>query len=205
LKINKLLSALALLPILSGCVIWSFYPFYTEKDIFENDILTGKWIDEDSLVWNFIHPIIKNGSTEIMNKKVYDLNLTDYDNKNTDYSVNLFKLDNTYFLDFYVQQIESLPSTQSKSDVTWWSLHVMPVHTIAKLTMNADTLNISWFDIEWLKNQLKEKKIKIKHEDNGESVLLTAKTADLQKMIRKYADSEDAFKDAVKIKLVKSK
>jgi hypothetical protein len=68
---------------LSGCLILSFYPFYFEKDLFENDILTGKWIDEDSLVWNFTHPVIKNNTSETINKKSYNLNLTDYDFKNT--------------------------------------------------------------------------------------------------------------------------
>ncbi len=189
---------------LSGCLILSFYPFYTESDLFENDILTGKWIDEDSLVWNFTHPVIKTNTSETTDKKTYNLNLLDYDFKNTSYNVNLFKLENTYFLDFYVEKIENEPSEPSKSDVTWWSLHLLPVHTIAKLTIVSDTLNISWFDIAWLENQIKEKKIKIRHENNGENILLTAKTKDLQKMISKYADSEEAFKDGVKLKLVKS-
>ena len=80
----------------------------------------------------------------------------------------------------------------------------MPVHTIAKLTIVNDTLNISWFDITWLEDQIKEKKIKIRHEKNGENILLTAKTKDLQKMISKNADNEEAFKDGVKLKLVRS-
>ena len=172
--------------------------------MFENDILTGKWIDEDSLVWNFTHPVIKSNNSEITNKKTYNLNLTDYDFKNTGYNVNLFKLDNTIFLDFYVEKIENQTSAPSKSDVTWWSLHLLPVHTIAKLNIEGDTLKISWFDIAWLEDQLKEKKIKIRHEKNGENILLTAKTKDLQKMISKYAESEEAFKDGVKLKLVRS-
>ena len=188
----------------SGCLILSFYPFYTEKDLFENDILTGKWIDEDSLVWNFTHPVIKTNNSETINKKTYNLNLTDYDFKNTSYNVNLFKLDNTIFIDFYIEKIENQTSAPSKSDVTWWSLHLLPVHTIAKLNIEGDTLKISWFDIAWLEDQLKEKKIKIRHEKNGENILLTAKTKDLQKMISKYAELEEAFKDGVKLKLVRS-
>lgn len=203
MKIRKVLSFLTILPILSGCVIWSFYPFYSEKDLFENDILSGKWIDEDSLIWNFSHPVTKNGTIEIMDKKSYELNMTDYDLKKTRYSVNLFKLDKYVFLDFFVQQIENQPGVAAKSDVSWWSLHVLPVHTIAKLTVEPDTLKINWIDGDWLEKQINEKKIKIKHENNGD-VLLTAKTADLQKMILKIADSEEAFKDGVTVKLVKN-
>lgn len=189
---------------LSGCLVLSFYPFYTEKDLFENDILTGKWIDEDSLVWNFTHPVINTNTSETVNKKTYNLNLADYDFKNTSYNVNLFKLEKTYFLDFYIEKIENQTSQPSKSDVTWWSLHLLPVHTIAKLTIVNDTLNISWFDIAWLEDQIKEKKIKIRHEKNGENILLTANTKDLQKMISKYAESEEAFKDGIKLKLIRS-
>jgi hypothetical protein len=189
---------------LSGCLILSFYPFYSEKDLFENDILTGKWIDEDSLVWDFTHPVIKTNNLETINKKTYNLNLADYDFKITSYNVNLFKLDNTYFLDFYVEKIENQPSAPSKNDVTWWSLHLLPVHTIAKLNIESDTLKISWFDVTWLEEQIKEKKIKINHENNGNNILLTAKTKDLQKMISKYAESEEAFKEGVKLILVRS-
>lgn len=189
---------------LSGCVIWSFYPFYSEKDLFENDILTGKWMDEDSLVWNFTHPVIKAENSELIDKKLYILNLTDYDNKNTKYKVSLFKLGNTFFLDFYIEEIENWSSAESKSDITWWSVHVLPVHSIAKLHFSADSLNISWFDPNWLEDQINGKKIKIRHEKNGDNLLLTAKTNDLQKMIRKYAENEEAFKDGVKLKLVRS-
>ncbi len=204
MKTRNLFVITALAFFLSGCLVLSFYPFYTEKDLFENDILTGKWIDEDSLVWNFTHPVIKTNNLEAINKKTYYLNLTDYDLKITSYNVNLFKLGNTYFLDFYIEKIENQTPASSKSDVTWWSLQLLPVHTIAKLNIEDDTLKISWFDIAWLEDQLKEKKIKIRHEKNGENILLTAKTKDLQKMIMKYAESEEAFKDGAKLKLVRS-
>jgi hypothetical protein len=204
MKNRNILAVLFSVLIVSGCAIISFYPFYTEKDLFENDILIGKWMDEDSLMWNFTHPVIKNKTSETIDKKSYTLNLTDYDYKNTSYAVNLFQLDHTYFLDFYVEEIENQPTALSKSDVTWWSIHVVPVHTIAKLNIVNDTLNISWFDAGWFENQINEKKIKIKHENNGNNILLTANTKDLQKMIIKYANSEEAFKDGVKVKLVRS-
>lgn len=204
MKTRNLFVITSLAFFLSGCLVLSFYPFYTEKDLFENDILTGKWIDEDSLVWDFTHPLIKTNNTETINKKTYNLNLTDYDFKNTSYSVNLFKLGNTYFLDFYVDKIENQTSAPSKNDVTWWSLHLLPVHTIAKLNIEGNSLKISWFDVTWLEEQIKEKKIKIRHEANGNNILLTAKTKDLQKLIIKYAESEEAFKDGAKLKLVRS-
>ena len=51
----------------SGCVVFSFYPLYTEKDLFPNDILTGEWFENDpdlkpginEIIWKFEHPYKK--------------------------------------------------------------------------------------------------------------------------------------------------
>jgi hypothetical protein len=37
----------------SGCVVYSFYPLYTEKDLFPNTLLLGEWLDEDGTEWKF--------------------------------------------------------------------------------------------------------------------------------------------------------
>ncbi len=103
MKTRNLFVIAALAFFLSGCLIMSFYPFYVEKDLFENDILTGKWIDEDSLVWNFAHPVINTNTLETTNNKNFNLNLTDYDFRNTSLNVNPFKHGNTIFLDFYIE------------------------------------------------------------------------------------------------------
>jgi hypothetical protein len=185
----------------SGCVIWSFYPLYTEKDLFENDILTGNWIDGDSLQWKFEHP--ESGNPKIVDKKSYELHLTDYDKKETTYDVNIIQLDGIYFLDFYIKDIAGANSSDSDAKLNYWNLHVIPVHTFAKLTIVDNTLQINWFDGDWLQKQIEGKKIKIGHEKNGETLLLTAKTADLQKLVVKYANTEAAFKDGLELILTR--
>ncbi|KAF0236019.1 MAG: hypothetical protein FD181_3085 [Prolixibacteraceae bacterium] len=184
---------------LSGCVIWSFYPLYTEKDLFENEILTGNWTDGDGLQWKFKHP--ERGNTKSIDKKLYELHLTDYDNKETTYNVNIIQLKGIYFLDFYISEIAGANNSDSDAKLNYWNLHVIPVHTFAKLTVTDNTLQINWFDGDWLKEQIEEKKIKIAHEKNDESLLLTAKTADLQKLSIKYANTEAAFKDGLVVEL----
>lgn len=186
----------------SGCVIWSFYPLYTEKDLFENEILTGNWTDGDNLQWKFKHP--ESGNPKITDKKSYILHLTDYDKKETIYNVNIIQLEGIYFLDFYITDIAGANSSDSDSKLNYWNLHVIPVHTFAKLTVTDNTLQINWFDGEWLKEQIEGKKIKIGHEKNDEILLLTAKTADLQKLVVKYSNTEEAFKDGLAITLVRN-
>jgi len=202
MKTRNLLLILTAALFFSGCVIWSYYPLYTEKDLFENEILTGTWTDGDKLEWKFEHPEI--GDPKTIDKKSYKLQLTDYDKKETTYDVNIIQLQGIYFLDFYISDIAGANNSDSDAKLNYWNLHVIPVHTFAKLTIENGTLQIKWFDGEWLKEQIEGKKIKIQHENNGESLLLTAKTADLQKHVVKYANSEAAFKDGLAITLVKN-
>ena len=201
MKTRNFLLILTLAFFFSGCVIWSFYPLYTEKDLFENEILTGTWTDGDSLQWKFEHP--ERGNPKSIDKKSYHLHLTDYDKKETNYDVNIIQLDGIYFLDFYVTDIDGANSSDSDAKLNYWNLHVIPVHTFAKLTATNNTLQINWFDGDWLKEQIEGKKIKIQHEKSEEILLLTAKTADLQKLVVKYANTEAAFKDGLAITLVK--
>jgi hypothetical protein len=202
MKTKNLLSFLISIFFLSGCVIWSFYPLYTEKDLFENEILTGTWIDTDSMQWIFKHPEIGNPKT--IDKKSYKLHLTDYDKKETIYDINIIQLDGDYFLDFYISDIGGVDNSDSTGDLNYWNLHVIPVHTFAKLTISNNTAQIRWFNGDWFSEQIEAKKIKIRHENNGEILLLTAKTADLQKLVVKYANMEEAFKDGLEVELIRN-
>jgi hypothetical protein len=202
MKTRNFLLILTLAFFFSGCIIWSFYPLYTEKDLFENEILTGTWTDGDSLQWKFEHP--ERGNPKSIDKKSYHLHLTDYDKKETNYDVNIIQLDGIYFLDFYVTDIDGANSSDSDAKLNYWNLHVIPVHTFAKLTVANNTLQINWFDGDWLQKQIEGKKIKIQHEKSEEILLLTAKTADLQKLVVKYANTEAAFKDGLAITLIRN-
>ena len=201
MKTRNLLVAATLVFLFSGCVVWSFYPLYTEKDLFENEILTGTWTDGDGLKWKFVHP--EKGNPKTIDKKTYNLHLTDFDKKETTYQVNIIQLDGIYFLDFYITDIAGANSTDENAKLNYWNLHVIPAHTFAKLTVDNDTLQLNWYDGEWLKKQIENKKIEIKSEYNGETLLLTAKTSDLQKLVVEYANTEEAFKDGLSLKLVR--
>jgi len=77
------------------------------------------------------------------------------------------------------------------------SFHIVPVHTFAKLKVTSNQLQINWFDQDWLEKLIKENKIRIHHEYNGDYILLTALPKELQKFVTKYVDSEEAFKDGI--------
>ena len=52
-------------------------------------------------------------------------------------------------------------------------------------------MKIYFFDIEWLEQLFKQRKIRIKHEVMEEDIIvLTAPTAELQEFVRKYAEAK---------------
>ena len=180
-------------------MVYSFYPLYTEEDLFPNNILTGTWIDTDGVEWNFQHAY--NGkkvpenidSTAYMMKLKYE-NETDY--RDSEFRVHVVKLGGTYFLDFYLEDYMG-------DDFELESLHIIPVHTFAKLEFDKNQLHINWFDQSWLEVLIKESRIRIHHENNGDFILLTAKSEELQKFVTKYVNSKDAFKDGIEAILIR--
>lgn len=191
----------------SGCVVYSFYPLYTENDLFENDILLGEWFEDDNNdilfnstddKWIFEHSFAGNKKDSIRDKKSYLLTLTSNDDdvvKESTFEVHVIKLADQYFLDFYIEDYGG------DSNVTLSTLHLIPVHTFAKLNVSDDKIEIRWFDGDWLEDLIKENKIRIRHEDNDECILLTAKPKELQKFVTKYINSEEAFEDGLQVEL----
>lgn len=198
MKTIKLFSIAVLIALLSGCVVYSFYPLYTQEDLFANDILTGSWTDADSSVWVFNHPVSKNGGASEEDKTSYELKLSEKDGRTSTFTVHIVKISDHYFLDFFLQE------SSCNNEIDLASMHLIPVHSFAKLTVSEKRLEINWFDPEWLEELMKDKKEKIEHENNGEVIMLTAKPEQLQKFVKKYAGTEKAFKDGLFVKLEKN-
>ena len=191
MKTKHFFTGLVLILFFTGCVVYSFYPLYTEKDLFANDLLTGKWMDKDSTSWNFEHPKTGNKGNEKTDSTSYVLIVNDKDNRESKFSVHIIKLGGHYFLDFYLEDF------YDNQNLDLASFHIVPVHTFAKVVISKNQLQINWFDQNWLEKLIKENKIRIRHEYNGDYILLTASPKDLQKFVTKYVDSEEAFKDGI--------
>ncbi|WP_321995435.1 hypothetical protein [Draconibacterium orientale] len=211
MKTRNILLITIITLLLSGCVVYSLYPLYTESDLFENDLLLGEWFEDDDNdvvfcgsddSWIFTHPFLGDKNDGIRDKKRYVLSLTSNDNgvvKESKFEVHVIKLADEYFLDFYIEDYGD------DDNISLADLHLVPVHTFAKLSVSDDKLEIRWFDPEWLEDLIKENKIRIHHEDNGDYILLTAKPKELQKFVSKYVDSEEAFDDGLSVELFRKK
>jgi hypothetical protein len=186
---------------LSGCVVFSFYPIYSEKDLFPNNYLLGKYISSDSVGWSFTHQSKKVKEVDVTDSTGYWLKVDEDKDSSfvSTYQVHLIRIDGILLADFL------LDDYTKKKDVRLFDLHIIPVHTFAKVILKGDSLTFKWFDGDWLKKLIRDSKVRINHEDNGEFILLTAKSYELQKFVRKYLNSEDAFKDGLEVKLTRLK
>ena len=181
----------------SGCIVYSFYPLYSEKDLFANEILTGEWIDDEGAQWNFEHAYNGKKIPENIDSTSYVLQIIDKDSLKSEFSVHILKLGGNYFLDFYLEDF------LDGQELRLADFHIIPVHTFAKLTVKNNQLQINWFDQNWLEDLIKENKIRIHHEKNDDFILLTAKPGELQKFVTKYVNSEEAFKDGMEAVLTR--
>ena len=198
MKARNLITLAIIALFFSGCVVYSFYPLYTKKDLFPNEILTGKWVDDDGTKWDFSHPSMGKEKGELkFDSTSYILNLMDKDSAQSKFSVHIIKLGGHFFLDFYLKDF------LDDSELDLASFHIIPVHTFAKLVVTENQLKINWFDQDWLEDLIEENKIRIHHEKNDDFILLTAKPGELQKFVTKYVNSEEAFKNGMEAKLTR--
>ena len=116
--------------------------------------------------------------------------------RESEFRVCVVKLGGTYFLDFYMEDFMG-------DDIELETLQIIPVHTFAKLSFTENELQINWFDQGWLEELIKENRIRIHHEHNGDFILLPAQPAELQKFVKKNVHSKDAFKDGMEASLTR--
>jgi len=198
MKPRSLILAALLFVFISGCMVFSFYPLYTEEDLFANDLLIGEWIDSDSAVWKFDFnykgkrlPENRDSTSFIL--QIKEKGETDF-SKNT-FLIHIIRLNGVYFLDFYLEEY------LDNDNISFFDLHVIPVHSFAKLELKGGHAKLSWFSPDWLAELIKNNRIRIHHENNGNHILLTAKPHELQKFVIKYMDSEEAFEKGVDAEL----
>ncbi|SFF35406.1 hypothetical protein [Sunxiuqinia elliptica] len=183
---------------LSGCIVFSFYPLYTEEDLFPNDLLVGEWIDADSTTWEFDFNYFGKPVLENRDSTAFILRMKEKDSQEfskQEFLVRVIELGGHYFLDFYMEEY------LKENDLTFFDLHLMPVHTFAKLELDGDDAKISWFSSAWLEELIEQNRTHIRYENNGDHILLTAKPQELQEFVVRYVNAPDAFDDGLSASL----
>ncbi len=182
----KIMTGLALMTLLTGCVVTSVYPFYTTKDVQFDPALVGTWAEAGSTNaanahWRF----------DQLNPQSYWL--TTVENSETNrYETHRFRLKQHVFLD--------LCTTNRMED------H-LPLHYLLKLECTDSKLQFKLLNFEWLAKLLEKKPKTLRHilvpnepgNTNNNQLVLTADTPELQKFILKHINDTNAFSAATEL------
>jgi hypothetical protein len=99
------------------------------------------------------------------------------------FEARLLKLGEHMFLDLFPEE----PETGHE----FYNMHVIPAHSFIRVSLEGHVLRLGFFDLEWLKKNLDQNKVKIKHERRGDTIVLTASTKELQNFVLEHI--EEAF------------
>jgi hypothetical protein len=171
------------LAILTGCVVTSVSPYYTEKDLVTEPALLGNWTNskKPDQTWKF----------EQTDQFVYRLTLTE-PSTTTVLEAHAFKLEGQPFLDIF--SIER-------------DYHVIPAHYLLKIEQTDPSLKFTELDDTWLKTFLAHKPTAIPYHilenpsnPSDSRIVLTGDTPELQSFVLRHLKTPGAWKDAFELR-----
>jgi len=205
---------------LQSCIP-SIHPIYTEDKLVEVKEIPGIWVnkntdDEGSRTVNDKDEKMKitlktdSGQAETWTfskrgDKSYLLIHVDEEGRPAAFDVHIIKLDENYFMDFYPTDMPNgnvfSSNLQLDNINSFQAIHLVAVHTFAKLELKDNMLIIHMFDPDFLEKLMEQKQIRIKHEETDDGYVLTASPEELQKFASKYAHAKEAFiEDPIQLK-----
>ncbi len=173
-----------ILIISAGCIIPSLHPFYTEKDLVFDPNLIGLW-DSPAGTWEFS----KDGPN------TYRLVYTDNYGRPGEFSVHLFRVRDSLFLDLYPED----PKLDGKKNVPYM-FHFLQVHTLAYVHQIKPTLQVRVPESTWLEEFLAENPGAIQNGKASGQIVLTAEPKALQAFWLKHLHKEGAFSEPLNLK-----
>lgn len=196
-------TGIALVILMQGCVVKSLHPFYRAEDVVFREELLNSWVDSDGAKWS-----VRRSK---FSKSTYEMHWLHNGERDVVFLAHLFKLGEDLYLDFYPEG-----DNQMSDDFAMFNMHLLPVHSVAKVhVLNNSEVTIKWFNEEWMNSLFEQNRIKISHEtlsddqrvesddpnvkNAAKSVetqyVLTASTDELQKFLIKYGNEDKNFDD----------
>ncbi|HAC16059.1 MAG TPA: hypothetical protein DCE78_08970 [Bacteroidetes bacterium] len=200
--------------IFTGCGIPSVHPLFESTDLVNDEQIQGVWVRSDNTIKFHVMRVgdlrdqlqAKKDSLANSGGSDSDGNV-DEDFGAIEYLDDLISRDlgNLYFIqneeepeEFYLAGLVEIGGELYfdffKVDFEL-SKFSYPVHLFMKVSIASDELIMHMFSEEWLKEQIKNRQIRIQLEVNqDDNYLLTAPTRDLKKFVEKYGSIEDAYR-----------
>lgn len=181
MKKRNLIATLGAAALLCSCIP-SVNPFYTDQDVVFDARLLGEWQEKDKSdnpdVWKF------DGTTN----KMYKLTITDKKGKQGTFNAHLFQLKQEYFLDLIPDDCNY---ATNQADLVGASMY--PGHLLVRVPQIEPNLKLALFDFDWLQEYLQKNPKALAHHKEGDRIVLTAGTRDLQKFVLKHLGKDELF------------
>ena len=177
-----------LLTFVAGCLPVSLDPFYTEADLVAEPRLAGVWLNEDGTgTWTFDSPPSETAG--------YRLTLLEGEGERGTFAARTFRLNDQLFLDLSPTR-EVLESV--KVNGLYGYLNV-PGHTVLRANWVAAGLELALLDNKELAKILEANPRKYATRPyEGEGVLLTGTTRELQELLREV-QRDEALWETIKL------
>ena len=185
LTIGLTFSLLIMVCLISGCdeeglpFVVSVHPLYLESDNESDPLLVGNWVDEEDNVTFVFEPAADCDYKLTVIEKEGDKSAKG------EFDAHLVRLGGTWFLDI-------LP-TEMQGGSDFYRTHFIRVHTMARVSLKHDELQMAFLSTGWLKQQFTDKTVDLNHEVIEGTPFLTAPTEELQSLVDRYSHDEEAF------------
>jgi hypothetical protein len=175
--------------LLTGCLIQSLTPFYTEDSLIQFSQIYGSW------------RLVRDDSGDVSKANIPPWQftggrVTTFDGRGLEakLQVKYFSIDDTVFMDLMAGD----PYTSSISEI--WAMHVAPVHTLVKVTIEKDTLvltplNYDWFESALVSNVINFPAIKL---ETANMTVFNPSSEAWMTFLKKYKDEKEIFSDKLR-------
>ena len=177
-RLKLLVFPFGILLLLSGCIVRSMHPLYTDENVIFDARLIGQWAEEDSKeIWEFSQ----------QGEQRYKCVVYEENGEQSILVARLLEIKGKMFLDFF-------PTELDRQEGVFYQLHILPVHSFAYVKQIEPTLQISFPSSDWLQELLEKNPDAIRHEVLGkDDIVLSASTEALQTFWLAHLDTEGAF------------
>ena len=166
-----------------GGFVLALEPFYTPADLQSDQALVGAWATtEDDATFNF----------EPGEGQKYRVVVKEKDEgreSSAEFEAHLMRLGGLWFIDF-------LPNGETAGS-EFYQRHLFRAHSIARIDLSQDTLQMTFLDATWLEKKIDEKAVDISHQKVDGMLLLTGTTEEVQDLLFLHGNDDEAFPDPI--------
>jgi hypothetical protein len=159
----------------------SLSPFYTKVDLEADPGLIGTWRDTEGDVSFTFEEGPEKEYTLVVKEREGDQETSG------EFEAHLLRLGGSWFIDFFPKN--------NKGEDEFHRVHFLRGHSIARVELAQDSMQMAFLSASWLEARIEEKSIDTPHEKADGSLLLTGTTDEVQELAYLYANDEKAFAD----------